>query len=129
MSLHPSSEPSKSVMPTTSNAAITFELQTDGYPGVTSWLLIDDSQDGVIVSSGPTDGEIYDEETLYSFSWTLERCTSYTLTISDSNGDGFQSSGYAELKTESRNVQQTLGRIDGNFGSESSIPFYICDIE
>eukprot|EP01083_Nonionella_stella_P297248 1009585_1 len=116
-------------MPTTLNVEVTFELLTDNYPGDTSWSLINNSEDGAIVHSGPEDGETYDAESVYSFMWTLNRCNSYTFTIYDSWGDGFYSTGYAELKVEKRQVKQTLGRIDGNFGSESSILIYICDFD
>ena len=68
-------------MPTTLTAVVTLELLTDGFPGETSWLLIDNDKDGVIVQSGPGDGETYDGDSLYSFTWTLDRCTSYTFTI------------------------------------------------
>mmetsp|Transcript_7715 Transcript_7715/g.11447 ORF Transcript_7715/g.11447 Transcript_7715/m.11447 type:complete len:89 (+) Transcript_7715:235-501(+) len=84
-----------------------FELLTGAYSylGETSWLLIDNSQDGAIVQSGPGDGESYDADTLYSSAWTLNRCTSYTFTMLDSCGDGFGTdydAGYAELKVEER---------------------------
>ena len=115
-------------MPTTLNTVVVFELRTDEYyPGETSWSLVDNSQDGAIVLSGPGDGDTYDADSLYSITWTLDRCISYTFTIYDSYGDGFNSPGYAEVKTESSEAQQTLGRIDGDFGSESSISFNICD--
>ena len=93
-------------MPTTLNAVFTFELRTDAYPQEAKWLLVDNSQDGVIVQSGPGDGEPYDADSLYSITWTLDRCTSYTFTIYDYFGDGFStySSGYAEVKRESSKV-------------------------
>ena len=111
-------------MPTTLNAVVTFEVLTDGDPGDMSWSLADNSQNGAIVSSGPGDGEIYEADRLYSFTGTFYRCTSYTFTIYDAFGDGLK---YAELTSTSSKVQQTLGRIDGDFGSESSISFNICD--
>ena len=115
-------------MPTTLTAVVTFELLTDEYyPGETSWLLIDNDKDGVIVQSGPGDGETYDADTLYSITWTLDRCTSYTFTMYAAYGYGFIVMGYAELTSTSSKVQQMLGRIDGNFGSDSSISFNICD--
>eukprot|EP01083_Nonionella_stella_P297247 1009584_1 len=116
-------------MPTTLNVEVTFELLTDNYPGDTSWSLINNSEDGAIVHSGPEDGETYDAESVYSFMWTLDRCNSYTLTISDSYGDGFSISAYAEVKMSSRKVTETLGRIDGDFGSESSISFNIMCVD
>jgi len=92
-------------------------------------LFIDNSEDGATVHSGPDGGETYDADSLYSFTWILNRCTSYTFTISDSYGDGFLSPGYAEVKMESRKVAETLGRIDGNFGFESSFSINSCDDE
>ena len=65
--------------------------------------------------------------TLYSFTETLNRCTSYSFKISDSFGDGFIDPGAGNV--EVRHLKEALGRIGGNFGSESSILFYICDIE
>eukprot|EP01083_Nonionella_stella_P297250 1009587_1 len=118
-------------MPTTLNVEVTFELLTDNYPGDTSWSLINNSEDGAIVHSGPEDGETYDAESVYSFMWTLNRCNSYTFTIYDSWGDGFMSPAYAEVRTDNRKDTETLGKIDGNnandfdFGSESSISFNI----
>ena len=90
-------------------------------------MLIDNDKDGVIVQSGPGDGQTYDADSLYSFTWTLDRCTSYTFTISDYYRDGLSSPGYAEVKMDSRKIAETLGRIDGNFGSDSSISIFICD--
>eukprot|EP01083_Nonionella_stella_P150803 480958_1 len=125
-----STEPSTSAMPTTLTVVVTFELLTDRYPGETSWsLVIDNSQNGTIVHLGPDDEGTYDAESVYNFAWTLDRCNSYNLTIYDSYGDGFGISAYAELKVEERGVIDTLGRIDGNFGSESSITFNICNGE
>ena len=39
------------------------------------------------------------------------------------------SPGYAEVKMDSRKIAETLGRIDGNFGSDSSISIFICDTD
>jgi hypothetical protein len=110
-------------MPTTSNAEVIFGIQTDIYPGETSFSLVDNSEDGTIVHLGPGDGGSYDVRSSYTFTWTLNRCTSYTFTIYDSYGDGFGISAYDELKVEEREVIDTLGKIKGNFGSESSITF------
>jgi hypothetical protein len=121
-------------MPTTLNVEVTFELLTDGFPEEISWSLVDNSKDGAIVHSGPSVGEIYNAKLLYSFTWVLNRCTSYTLKIYDTNGDGLLSLvdgievfGRVEVKTERRQVKETLRRIDGNYGSKSSISFNICN--
>uniref|UniRef100_A0A7S3Q2Y1 LNR domain-containing protein n=1 Tax=Chaetoceros debilis TaxID=122233 RepID=A0A7S3Q2Y1_9STRA len=125
-----SAKPSISAMPSTLNVLVKFELLTDAYPQETKWSLVNDSQEGAIVHSGPSVGEIYNANSLYSFTpWTLDRCTSYIFTIYDSWGDGLSSPGYATVKTEKRKVQQLLGKIDGNFFSEGSVSFNICNDE
>ena len=120
-----SAEPSISAMPTTLNAVVTFELLTDKDPTEISWSLIDSSLDtSAIVARGPGEDDIYEKSAVYNFAWTLNRCTSYTFTIYDSYGDGIWSPvGYAKLMYG----EIILGRIDGDFGSESSISINICD--
>ena len=77
-----------------------------------------------LVVQGQGDDDIYEKSAVYNFAWTLNRCTSYTFTIYDSYGDGIWSPvGYAKLMYG----EIILGRIDGDFGSESSISFNICD--
>ena len=71
-------------MPTTLTVEVIFELLTYAFPGETSWSLIDNSEDGAIVHSGPGDGETYTMDSVYSFTWILNRCTSYTFTMYDS---------------------------------------------
>eukprot|EP01083_Nonionella_stella_P017840 49968_1 len=93
--------------------------------------LVDNSQYGAIRHSSPGDGETHETyynaaESMYGFTWTLDQCTSCIFTIS-SYGDGFGIPAYAELtKVEKRQVVDTPGRIDGNFGSKSSISFIMC---
>ena len=97
-------------MPTTLTVEVTFELLTDLYPFETSWSLIDNSQDGAVVVhlGGQVDGGIYYADRLYSSTWTLNRCTFYSLMNSDYYGDGFSGSRYFEVKKESRKSTETI---------------------
>ncbi len=120
-------EPSISAIPTSATVEVIFELPTDGYPTETIWSLTDNSHKVALVYSGPGNREIYDAN--YRFVWTLNRCTFYTFTICDFLEDSLANPWYVVVKTQSRKVMETLGRIDVNFGLESSIYFYICNVD
>jgi hypothetical protein len=115
-----------SAAPTNLKVEIIFELLTDKDPAETTWSLIDNSLDtSAVVTWGPAgEDDVYKKSTVYNFAWILNRCTSYTFTIYDSYGDGLWSPvGYAKLMYG----EIILGRIDGDFGGESTISFNICN--
>ncbi len=115
--------PSISVTPTISSIVIYLELHTHEYPEEMAWSLINESDDGIVMATGPIS---YDFRTLYSFSWTLNRCNSYKFQIFDSYSDGFDPPGYATLIVDGGRGNEAIGTIDGNFGSEESVDIYVC---
>lgn len=97
-------------------AIVAFEISTDNYPGETTWELTDDSN-LIIASGGPYSGK----NTLYTEYMHVNVDGSYTLTISDSYGDGI-CCGYGQ-----GSYTITLDGVEiargGNFGSSETTAF------
>ena len=92
--------------------ALTFTLTTDNYPGETTWNIVNAS--GTIMASG---GPYAASQTTYASDFCLsDGC--YTLTVSDSYGDGMQYGGVVgdyELTDGNGNVLAEMVA-GGNFG-------------
>jgi len=125
----PTNIPSSAVTSSPSEASlqVMFKITTDYYPHETRWTLVED-QTGAIIASGPGK-EKYQEETAYSFQWSLEYCTSYTFTISDLYGDGLfcnyeDSCGLFEIIVDG---QRVMGTSNGStFEYEDTVQIYNC---
>ena len=85
--------------------------------------------DGKVIDRSEEYNWLNDRERLFNDStWNLDRCTSYKFTIFDSFGDGFSMSGYAKVTLDgAKGGTEILGRVDGDFGTESSIDIYVCE--
>ncbi len=75
-----------SAAPSQGSLDVMFKITTDYYPQETLWALVED-QTGTIIASGPGEDR-FQAETTYSYQWSLDYCTNYTFTISDTYGDG-----------------------------------------
>jgi len=118
------SKPSITTRPTGLNIFVHLELHTDKDPNETTWSLINMDDDKVVDRSKEYNW-LNDREKLFNDStWNLNRCTSYKFTIFDSFGDGFSMPGYAKITLGGGT--DILGRVDGDFGTESSIEIYVC---
>ncbi len=99
---------------TNAGASIFLNLTTDGYPGETTWEIVDEN-DVVIYSGGP-----YNQaETTFNYQFCVEDDACYTFKIYDSWGDGldggfFYDDGDYEILDEDGNVLASL--IEVNFG-------------
>ena len=121
------SKPSITARPTGLHIVVHLELHTDKDPNETTWSLIHDD-DAKVVDRSKEYNWLNDREKLFNGStWNLNRCTSYKFTIFDSFGDGFSMPGYAKITLDgARGGTEILGRVDGDFGTESSIDIYVC---
>ena len=105
---------------------IILELQTDDYPGETTWEIV--SNDGSISYQGGPYGQA---NSPFAETWCLDKDLCYTFTIYDAYGDGI----CCDFGQGAYEVVDSLGNVivsGGEFGSEEIQEFcfdYLCTLE
>ena len=111
-----------SQVPTAPATLVTLELKTDNYCEETSWELRN-SANTVVASFGPYTAGSQDN-TVFTYNWSLNPNDCYTFTINDAYGDGICCSygnGYYKLKNTWGTA--VVFQEGGQFGGEESKGF------
>ena len=100
---------------------ISLVITADQFPTETSWLIVDDSDNSSIDSGSLSPGD-----NVVTHNVCLDYNGCFTLYVYDSYGDGiFDGGGFEILDSDG----ETLGMIDGDFGSEATFSFCPSDTD